>query len=211
MHRRLLVPGTLVLLAFAAACGDSPAGPGSDDAFTRSDANQLAPDYEEMSGVMFEGVAAPSFSVAADGGAALAVSTVTTTFTRTRTCPKGGSVTLAGTIVATRDPETKTASHQYNATRTEAACAFQARNGTATVTINGNPNVAIASNQTWSNGTPGVRTTTHKGNFSWSRSTGQTGTCTVDLTATWNPATKTRTLKGTLCNQTVDITRTATG
>ena len=65
-----------------------------------------------------------------------------TQFTRTRTCPLGGSVTLQGTRVHTGDRATRSASHQFTATRTESACAFPARNG-GTMTISGNPSTQI--------------------------------------------------------------------
>ena len=213
MHRRLIVPGTLAaLLAFATACEQTPAGPeASAEEITRSEALELAPQFEDMGAVMFEVLAAPSFSVSGgESGPALAT-TVTTQFTRTRECPAGGNVKVVGTIVNTRDEATRSASHQYNATRTENACAFPARRGTATVTINGNPSTTVTANQSWTNGTAGVRTVTTKGSFTWARSTGQSGTCNVDLTSTWNPATNTHTLKGTFCNQTIDVTRTRNG
>ena len=70
--------------------------------------------------------------------------------------------------------------------------------------------MAVTSSQTWTNGQRGVRTTTHKGSFSWQRSTGQSGTCAVDMTATFTPATRTYTLNGTFCGHTVNVTRTRT-
>jgi hypothetical protein len=159
---------------------------------------------------VFDGFAAPAFTLSPEEGAAAAVSTTTTTFTRTRECPRGGSVGVQGSIVVTRDPETRTGSRQFNATRTEAGCVFAARGG-GTVTITGNPSTALTSSQSWTNAQPGVRTNTTKGSFTWQRSTGESGTCAVDLTSTFTPATRTHTLKGTFCNHTVDVTRTRNG
>lgn len=203
-----LVP-VFALATLAAACGEgSPAGSDAD-AISRTEAVELAAEYEGLSAVMFEGFGAPSFSVsAAEGEAALAVTT-TTQFTRTRTCPEGGSVTVTGTNVNTRDAQTRTGSHELTATRTENDCVLRRRGG-ATLTIDGNPSTQITGKQTWTDGTPGVRTRTAKGGFTWSRSTGETGACTVDLTSTWDPATRTHTVKGTFCNQTIDVTRTHT-
>jgi hypothetical protein len=39
---------------------------------------------------------------------------------------------------------------------------------------------------------------------------GGSGSCTVDLTATWTPATRTYTLQGTFCDRAVHVTRTRT-
>jgi hypothetical protein len=55
-----------------------------------------------------------------------------------------------------------------------------------------------------------VRTATAKGSFTWARGGGATGTCTVDVTRTWDPAAHSMHVAGTFCNQTVDVTRTWT-
>ena len=209
MTRHRNIPATLAALAAltVAACAQSPAGvdPGG---LSAADAAALAPEYDQLGDVMFDGFGAPSYSAGADGAApSFAAQTVTTTFTRTRTCPGGGDVTVAGTIVNTWDREARTASHDYSAIRTENDCVLPARRGEGTITIDGNPNTAITSHWSIANGVPGVRTRTAKGSFTWTRSTGQSGTCTVDLTATWNPATHTYTLQGTFCNRTIDVTR----
>lgn len=213
MIRTRLVPGVLALVLLA-ACGDTPTGGvdgGGAASLTRAEAEELAPDWETLAGDEMGGMALPSFSVSAgDGGASFATVTTTSTMTRTRTCPAGGSVRVVATATHTFDRETRTGTHQGSAVRTDSACAMPRRAG-ATLTITGNPNVQITSSASFTNGVPGVRTVTHKGSFSWTRSTGQSGTCSVDLTSTWTPATRTHTVKGTFCNQTVDITRTRTG
>ena len=203
--KHLFSAATLAILALA-ACNDSPTG---GLASLDSDEAQLAAsDWDQISTAVIDGMG-PLFSVQA-GESRPVTATTTTTFTRTRTCAISGSVTVTGQRVVTNDPDARTGTMSMNATRTDSLCTFPMRRRDGTITINGNPNVALTANHSWTNGVPGIRTTTHKGSFTWTRSGGRTGTCAVDLTATWNPATHTYTLKGTFCNHTVDITRTHT-
>ncbi|HEX8694570.1 MAG TPA: hypothetical protein VF746_19255 [Longimicrobium sp.] len=212
MLRKTLVPGALAaaLALAAAACDQSATAP--DEGLSPAEAQALAAEIGAQDAAMLGSFGTPSFSLSPEeaGGALAAAITTTTTFTRTRACPLGGSVTLAGTITDTRDRETRSGSHTFNATRTENACVFQGRRDGVTITVNGNPNTAITASHSVTNGVRGVGTATKKGSFAWSRSTGQSGTCAIDLVSTWDPATHTYTLKGTFCNQTVDVTRTWT-
>jgi hypothetical protein len=207
MQRSLLIPVTLAALAALAACDQSTTGSANPSTLSATEARQVAADFGDQDGAMLDGVPGGSFD-RAPSTPVFATGTVTTTFSRTRTCPAGGSVKLEGTMVHTGDPATRTGSVQFNATRTEAACAFT-RNG-GTLTINGNPNTVFTASQSWTAGTPGIRTATKKGSFTWTRSNGGSGTCNVDVTHTWDPAAKTLKVSGTVCNQTIDITRTWT-
>lgn len=204
MKRIISLLTTLAGAAALAAC-DGSATSAAPSELSRADAEALAPAFGEMADSEVGGLGAPSFAAAGESGIRLAVTT-TTDFTRTRGCPQGGSVTLRGTVVVTADRETRTASQQYNAVRTDSACAFPLRDGV--MTINGNPNTVVAGSWSIANGVPGVRTLTHRGAFTWAHSSGRTGSCTVDLTTTWTPATQTRRVQGTVCNRTVDVTRT---
>ena len=207
--RRNFLLSTAALAAFAlAACEGSPTG-GPDAALDSAEAQNAADAWDEVGAVVMDGFLGPAFNLSAGGGE-LAAATVTTEFTRTRECPAGGTATLAGTHVLQHDPATNRGSVQLTATRTDAACTVNARGGNGTISITTTPTVAVTSSQSWGNGQRGVRTATHKGSFSWSRSTGQSGTCTVDLTATFTPATHTYTLNGTFCSRTVSVTRTRT-
>jgi hypothetical protein len=207
MQRSLLLPATLAAALALAACDHSTTGSSDASSLSPAEARQVASDFGDQDGAMLDGVPGASFD-RAPAAPQLASTTVTTTFTRTRTCPGGGSVKLEGTLVHTGDGATRTGSIQYNATRTESACVLS-RNG-GTLTINGNPSTAFTASQSWTGGTPGVRTATKKGSFTWTRSNGGSGTCNIDVTHTWDPSTHTLHVAGTLCNQTVDITRTWT-
>lgn len=207
MDRKLLILAALASLATLAACDKGITSAGTQASLSRADAVALAGDFGDQDGAMLDGFGGPAFSASPDGPS-LATSTVTTTFTRTRTCPQGGDVKLEGNLVRSWDRAAQSGSIQFTATRTEEACAFN-RNG-ATLTVTGNPNTQLTAGQTVTGGTPGIRTATKKGSFNWTRSTGGSGTCTVDVTHTWDPAAHTLHVSGTLCNQTIDLTRTWT-
>jgi hypothetical protein len=209
MQRNPRYPVLLLAALALAACGESATGTQQPaDALSAAEVQSLAAQLGAQDAAVLGGFGAPAFSLSAEESAPSAV-TSTTEFTRTRGCPLGGSVTLQGTRVHTGDRATRTASHQFTATRTENACAFAAQGG-ATMTITGNPNTQITASHAVTDGVPGVGTGTKKGSFTWTRSGGASGTCAVDLAHTFDPATRTHTLKGTFCNRTIDLTRTWT-
>ena len=113
---------------------------------------------------------------------------------------------LAGSVVGTGDRTTHNLTLEANATRTDTNCAFDTRDGV--LTLNGNPNIAYKGNLNIVNALlSGVQTQTHKGSFTWAR-VGGSGTCDVDLTSSFDPATHTATVTGTFCGHTVNVTRT---
>jgi hypothetical protein len=200
------------LLLAVAACNDSTGVSGS---LSQADANQLAADMDAVStlGTSDFGLGA-SFSVSVDGsGASASVAAapvpINNQFTITKQCPKGGQVVLAGGIVGTGDRITHNLTLDANATRTDTNCAFDTSDGV--LTLNGNPNIAYTGHLNIVNAAlSGLQTQTHKGSFTWAR-TGGSGTCDVDLTSSFDPATHTVTVTGSFCGHTVDVTRTRTG
>ena len=199
------------LVLALAACSDSTGVPAG---ISQADANQLAADLDANSTLSTTdfGLGA-SFSVGVDGsGSASSVSApvpINNQFTVTKQCPKGGQVVIAGTTTGTGDRTTHSLSLATIATRTDTNCAFETRNGV--LTINGNPNIAFDGKLNIVNGAfSGLQTATHKGSFTWAR-TGGSGTCDVDLTSSFDPATHTVTVTGTFCGRTVNVTRTRTG
>ncbi len=205
--RKPLLSAALAALALAACDGGSPTDAGAP-AMDRAEAQNAAAAWDEVGAMMMDAFGGPASSAAPAGGPSFAV--VTTELTRTRECPVSGTATLQGTRTMNHDPTNNSGSMQMTATRTDAACTMNARRGGGTISITTTPSVQVTATQTWSGGQPGVHTSTQKGSFNWTRSTGQSGSCTVDLTATWTPATRTYTLNGTFCNQTVSVTRTRT-
>lgn len=208
-----LVCSAALLLAVAACSSDSTGV--SANIITQADANQLAGDMDAVStlGTADFGLGA-SFNVNVDGSGASAAQTTTapfpinTQFTVTRQCPKGGQVAIAGTITGTGDRVAHNLSVEAVATRTDTNCAFDTRDGV--LTLNGNPNIAYDGKLNIVAGVlSGLQTQTHKGSFTWAR-TGGSGTCDVDLTSSFDPATHTVTVTGTFCGHTVNVTRTRT-
>ena len=203
MQAKLLLTTSLAALLGLTACDGGVAGVNPGD-LSREDAVALAPDYAELADAEMAAFGVPTFDREVNADVVDSV-----TFNRVRSCPVSGSVAMRGTLALTANRETRSASHQLNATRTEQACAFTLRNR-GVITVNGNPNTAVTGSWSVTNGVPGIRTLTQKGSFTWALASGPTGTCTVDLTATWDPATHTHRVQGTFCNRTVDVTRTRT-
>ena len=209
MRKQFYLVGSAALLVAAAACSDST---GVKPGISQADANQLAADMDAVStlGATDFGPAA-SFSLGIDGvGSAAAVATVpfpiNTTFTVTKQCPRGGQVVIAGSVVGTGDRSTHSLTVDANATRTDTNCAFDTRDGV--LTINGNPNLTFTGHLNIVNGAlSGLQTQTHKGSFTWAR-TGGSGTCDVDITSSYDPATHTLTITGSFCGHTVNVTKT---
>ena len=197
------------LILALAACDKST---GLSDGISQADANQLAADMDAVStlGTSDFGLG-PSFSIGVDGSGSSASANavpvaINNTFTVTKQCPKGGQVAIAGTTVGSADQATRSLTIEVNATRTDANCAFETRNGT--LTLNGNPNIAYKGNLNIVNGAlSGLQTQTHKGSFTWAR-VGGSGTCDVDLTSSFDPATHTVTVTGSFCGHIVNVTRT---
>jgi hypothetical protein len=206
-----LVCSAALLLAVAACSSDSTGV--SANIITQADANQLASDMDAIStlGTNDFGLGA-SFNVNVDVSGASAAQTtsvpfpINTQFTVTRQCPKGGQVAIAGTITGTGDRVAHNLSVEAVATRTDTNCAFDTRDGV--LTLNGNPNIAYDGKLNIVAGVlSGLQTQIHKGSFTWAR-TGGSGTCDVDLTSSFDPATHTVAVTGTFCGHTVNVTRT---
>jgi hypothetical protein len=208
LNQSYLVCSAALVLAVA-ACNDSTGVSGS---ISQADANQLAADVDAVStlGAADFGLGA-SFSVSVDPGASAAAVAaapfpISTQFTVTKLCPKGGQVAIAGSITGTGDRTLHNLSVEAVATKTDTDCAFDTRNGV--LTLNGNPNIAYDGKLNIVAGVlSGLQTQTHKGSFKWAR-TGGSGTCDVDLTSSFDPATHTVTVTGTFCGRTVNVTRT---
>jgi len=206
-----LVCSAALLLAVAACSSDSTGV--SASIITQADANQLAGDMDAVStlGTTDFGLGA-SFNLNVDGSGASAAQTasapvpINTQFSITKQCPKGGQVAIAGTITGTGDRVAHNLTVEAVATRTDTNCAFDTRDGV--LTLNGNPNIAYDAKVNIVAGVlSGLQTQTHKGSFTWAR-TGGSGTCDVDLTSSFDPATHTVTVTGTFCGHTVNVTRT---
>jgi hypothetical protein len=208
MYRKLLLPGTLAAAVVLAACDKSPTNADGSPRLSAEDVQALAGEMGDQDGVIMDGFGGPGANFNKTATGPRFATTVLTSFDHTRTCSQGGSVKLEGIHTLTFEPATLSGSATFYATRVEGACVFS--RGGNTITITASPNTLLTASQSWTNGVRGVRTATKKGSFSWAHSNGRSGTCNVDVTATWNPATHTLHVKGTFCHQTVSVTRTWT-
>ena len=144
----------LMVLALAACDGTSPTGGADAASLTQDEALELATAWDELGAGVMDGYGGPSQALIPGPAAA----TATVQFTSTRACPAGGTATLQGSREVTRDGQGN-GSVAFSATRTDAACAFPARRGAGTVTITTTPSVQLTSQQAWTGGQPGTRTT----------------------------------------------------
>jgi hypothetical protein len=205
-----LVCSAVLVLAIAAC--DQSTGP--SNALSQGAAMDLATALDASSTLGTADVGlGPSFSVNVGENGASASAAVPTTFgnsfTVTKQCPKGGQVGLVGTIAGTGDSETHSLTLDVDATRTDAACAFQTRDGV--LTLSGNPNITYEGHLNIVNGLlVGQQTQTHQGSFTWARP-GGSGSCDVDLTSSFDPATHTATVTGHFCGHIVNVTQTRGG
>ena len=211
MARQILLPSLLAATLVFAAC-DTGVAP-DDGRLGPEDARQLAAELDALGSAALDdlfGAGGPSFSLSPGGGpsASTAPVPINVTFTRTRACPAGGQVTIAGTTTGEGDRETRSLTTTTVATKTHASCSVARRNGTS-ITINGNPNIVLEAHRKRVDGKPsGLQTQSQKGGYTWARSDGRSGSCEIDIASTFDPATNTRTIKGTNCGRTIDISRT---
>ena len=202
--RARLIPA-LVVLALA-ACDDA-AGPDAGDL--------SAAEVAALSDAMVDADFALTGDVAAaDAATGLPVAaepiTATTEFTRTRTCPAGGQVVVEGSHVRVWDRDTHSGSSDLALTKTHQACARTV--DAVTITLNGDPDVAVEAHHAWADGQrDGPQTLTMLGAVAWSADDGREGRCTIDVSAVFDPDTHTRTVTGTFCDRTFQRTTTWTG
>lgn len=209
MLRKPLLLCTAGFLLAVGACTDSTGV--SPLELTQDDANQLAAEMDDMAalGTSDFGLG-PSFSISVgelgSASASLVPVTIDNQFSVTRQCPKGGHVIIAGRTTGTGDRATRDLELHTVATKTAVGCAFETKHGI--LTLNGNPNIAYEGHLKMVAGQlSGLQTQTQIGSFTWTRGAAS-GTCDVNLSSSFDPATRTRTVSGTFCGRTVDVSRT---
>ena len=195
------VPTTVALAAALALAGcDGGTGPDDRDTVSGEDAEAIA---GFVSNVDFASV----------GVATLTTTSGTRTYGRTVSCPAGGSVSVSGSGETSRDDATRILSTKWTNTQTHAACAITHTRGDKTVTAVIDGSVTGSGTASWQlpekrgdlptllswTGTRAGSTTTTVGD--------RKSTCEVNLTQTWNSATKMFTISGVMCGRQVNITR----
>jgi hypothetical protein len=126
-------------------------------------------------------------------------------FERSRPCPQGGSLTVAGSGTTAWDADVQSFDVEASGTNERAGCAFARGDAVFTVTGSGE----WTHSRGWLDRRPaGSWVTTQVGDVEWSKSTGEGGQCTFTLLRTLSTGTSTITLTGTFCGQEIDRTFT---
>jgi hypothetical protein len=179
------------------ACAD---GLGPDDVISAADAAAVAAllaDTDPWAGV----------ALGSDPG------THSRSFSRTETCPAGGSITVSGSGESTRNAETRVVSRTWSTTHAHSGCTSTRTRGDqqVTVVIDGRVTASGASSWQLPEERGGERVLlSYSGSRSGSTTTtvgDRTRTCEVNLTETFDPATRTFRVTGVVCGREVDFTR----
>ncbi len=209
MRRTLFLPLLAAAAVLAAGCDQPATAP--DGTLDARESAALAAGLDEVAGAALGGglAAFGGFDLAPGGARPSAAPVpVNVPVERTQPCPKGGSVAVAGTLKGEVDLAARSAALETVATTTHAACAFPGKQGGATLTVTGSPNLALRATVKAVNGVPtGPQVATQKGAFTWSASDGRSGSCSVDVTSTFDPVAMKRTVAGTVCGVDVNVTK----
>ena len=200
MRMRLMAAAAL-LTSTLAACGDGGTGPG--DADPRLSQAELAAMNRAILGVgtgVAETGAASASSARASRSDAGAPGTggFAFTFDNTVPCPPGGTVRAAGVLNGAWNGTAQTAELSSDFAVTHATCGVQADDG-GVIRINGSPDIDFTLRAAANASGLTSLVLTEKGAFTWDRGAGNSGTCTVDVTAELIPATGQVRLTGTFC------------
>jgi hypothetical protein len=180
-------------LVVAVACSDD-LGPGN--AFDAEDAAIIALETDALTGTM---ILAQMDNFGVNSSGELAVNSADEReFTRSRTCPAGGTVTITG--VADRTVANGVAEFSVTAQGVWDDCA-RAR-GTRMLTIDGTFSLE-AHRRRAAGEFSGTQTTTKSGSFTWTRGNGDSGTCEFSVTTTRDPQNHQRHVEGTVCGRNV--------
>ncbi len=197
----------VALLAFGTACSDFLGSGGNLDTQDATDVADFmaATAIDGLDGIGVIGAPAASME------AAPAV-VFTRTFTVTRSCPAGGSVTVSGKVEGEIDRDTRSGTLTENRSISFDDCARELRRGTITLNTADDAPITVNGQVTIENGSHVAGSFTKQGTFQWSQSNGDSGSCSIDLTITWSRDgnTFTHTVKGTICGRTVERTTTRT-
>jgi hypothetical protein len=207
--RALLIAlaGTVAILG----CGGSDTT-APETGLNQADLNELANGVDVLASQMLANAAASafggSFSLSAiEVTPRTTASAVNRSLGGTYACPVSGTVIVSGTVTGSYDQAAQDLSVTVTATHTAAACGLSTSRGT--VTITGNPNVGVSGTINVVAGKPsGPQSLRHVGSFTWARGTSG-GSCSVDVTSTYNPAAGMLTVAGTLCGRSVTYSHTA--
>jgi len=200
---------TLAALALVAGCSDDTVAPpagGTADVSASELADVVLQTDLLTEQVVNEQLAAMSTvapSTTGDGGGVSGTRTVT--FSRSRACPGGGQMSMAGTLIRTFDADTGVMEAESSGTRTRDDCTFA--RGETTITVNAQSQWDSFRRRV--DGVPdGLQTSHYYGSKHVVRSDGHERSCEFDVTVVRDPATHSRTLDGFVCG--TEVHRTVT-
>ncbi len=198
---RIRTVAALLATGALAACGKDATAP----------ASQMRPDEAQTlalglagSARAFNGssMAAPDVAATVQATAPFSISV-----NESLPCPRGGTLAVQATTSGQFGRLPLALVADMTGTVKPNACAYEVKAGTLTVT--GDPDVAVTAHVAVGAVTNlGVDTFTAKGGLTWSTSDGRSGTCAIDFTSTGDFGANTRTVKGTICGNSLDFTGT---
>lgn len=195
----------IALAVGVTACSDPGTAP--ENQLSDDDIDFLAQEIDLVASGVLDVVFALGGFVGAAGVEAQTTEPRTTTWSyeRTRSCSAGGSVTVAGSGSRVVDREAGTVDVESSGSKTHSACART--RGDKTITLDGS--AEFSHERHWLNRQPtGTWSTSISGSFDWSKSTGESGSCTYELNASIDTATNTKSVTGSFCGRDIDRSRT---
>ncbi len=118
-------------------------------------------------------------------------------FSRSRTCPAGGTFEVEGSMTRTIDTEARTMELEGSGGSAATDCAFVRQD--LTVTVNGSSEWDVFRRRV--DGAPdGLQTSHHAGSWNVVRSDGEERSCSYSITVIRDPEAGTRTVEGTMCD-----------
>jgi hypothetical protein len=144
-----------------------------------------------------------------------ATRTGTREFSRTAPCPAGGSQTMTGSGTSSHDTAARIFTNSWTTTQSQDRCAFPGREGGPDIVMHGSVTVTGSATYRVPEERGAGRTilthqTTRVGSTTTSAGD-RSRTCEVDLTETFDPATNSFRVVGTVCGRAVDVTRPLNG
>jgi hypothetical protein len=158
-----------------------------------------------------------NFIVSADptaGWSTIALATARTgtqEFSRTAPCPAGGTRAIVGSGDSSLDATTRTFTTRWSTTQSHDRCAFPPRDGGPDIVVHGSVTITGEASYRMPEDRASGRlvlayTTTRVGSTTTSAGD-RSRTCEVDLTETFDPATNSFRVVGTVCGRAVDTAR----
>jgi hypothetical protein len=196
-HSSTILGAALVAAGLLTGCSDSssdllPPGPEALSASVVEIALEADRMVDDAVGIEMDAMGAVSAASSA------AIITDERSFSRSRTCPAGGTFAVEGSMVRTIDTETRTMELEASGGSAATDCAFL-RND-LTVTVNGSSEWD-AFRRRVDGAFDGPQTSHHAGSWTVVRSDGQERSCSYDFSVVRDPETRTRTVEGTMCDE----------